>query len=394
VIYLILKEALSSLYTAKLRSILAILGVLVGTAAIVALIASSRLATNHALSQFKTLGTHLLALNFQSLTAADASNAPHSLSLTSINQLEQSSSQVAAAAPYIQLFQPMVIYGKSFSGQIVGTTENFMQIAKVQIEQGRFVLAVDSRSFYCVIGAKIAEQFERHHHHPIGQQLQVGQHFFTIVGVAQRWQPNLFLLLDLNRAIIVPIATTRLLSAEANIQNILFRLTSHPNLPLIRQALSEKMAQLLPNTQLQFRDPGQIIHLVGQQRQTFNWLLIATGGISLVVGGIGVMNIMLVSVVERRREIGMRMAIGAKRFDIACLFLVEAVMLTLFGGIMGVILGLLVTYAIAVVTAWEFYFYWIPVLLGFLVSVFVGMLSGFYPAWRAAQLDPIQCLTL
>ena len=132
--------------------------------------------------------------------------------------------------------------------------------------------------------------------------------------------------------------------------------------------------------------------MVAKQRATYTWLLVAIGSISLVVGGIGVMNIMLVSVVERRREIGIRMAIGARQIDVLRMFLIESIMLTLFGGFLGVVVGVLASYVLSVMTHWEFYLYWLPIILGFVVSVIVGILSGFYPAWRASRLDPIVCL--
>jgi putative ABC transport system permease protein len=116
------------------------------------------------------------------------------------------------------------------------------------------------------------------------------------------------------------------------------------------------------------------------------------GGVSLIVGGIGVMNIMLVSVRERRREIGIRMAVGAKRYDIGALFLIEAVMLSVIGGLLGVMMGILITYVLAVIWHWSFTLSLWPPLAGFSVSVLVGIFFGFYPAYQAARLDPIEAL--
>ena len=120
--------------------------------------------------------------------------------------------------------------------------------------------------------------------------------------------------------------------------------------------------------------------------------MIAIGSISLVVGAIGVMNIMLVSVIERRHEIGIRMAIGAKRNEILVMFLIESVVLTLIGGVLGILLGVGVSFVIATASKWQFQFYLIPPLLGFAVSVLVGIISGIYPGYRASRLDPVQTL--
>ena len=116
------------------------------------------------------------------------------------------------------------------------------------------------------------------------------------------------------------------------------------------------------------------------------------GGISLIVGGIGVMNVMLVSVVERKREIGIRMAVGAKRKDIRMLFLIESITLAVLGGFMGIILGVFTSYIIAVFSGWGFALFLLPPILGFIVSVATGVFFGFYPAYSASKLDPIQTL--
>ena len=136
----------------------------------------------------------------------------------------------------------------------------------------------------------------------------------------------------------------------------------------------------------------QIIKSMEEQGRIFTLLLGLIGGISLLVGGIGVMNVMLVSVVERKREIGIRKAIGAKRRDIQMLFLIESIVLSLFGGVLGVIAGLGVAYVISLFSGWQFSLYLEPPLIGFGVSVFTGIFFGFYPAMRAARLDPIETL--
>lgn len=390
-----LRESLLNLFSAKLRSVLAILGVLVGTAAVVALMASSRLATDHALAQFKSLGTNLLTMNIHDVRSLKKESTEQNvLSLSQIPLLVHSSDQIVSAAPYIELYDGIVLYGKTQSGQIIGVTSQFKSIAKVNMRQGRFISPFDTNEFYCVIGSSIAEVFKRHHVNPIGQQIKLGRELFTVVGVMAPWKPNLFLFVNLNRAVVIPFQTMYLLRPRVNIHNVVFRLVKDPNISEVQEKLSTKMTQLLPKMKLQFRNPEQIIHLVGKERKTFDSLLIAIGSIALIVGGIGVMNIMLVSVVERRREIGVRLAVGAQRWNILVMFLMESVMLTVFGGLIGILFGLVVTYVLSYLAGWGFYFYLMPPILGFLVSVLVGILSGFYPAWRASKLDPIACLTL
>lgn len=390
-----LRESLFNLFSAKLRSVLAILGVLVGTAAVVALMASSRLATDHALAQFKSLGTNLLTMNIHEPHSRGKESVEYNmLSLDQIPQLVHSSKQIVSAAPYSELYDGIILYGKTLPGQIIGATNQFKNIAKVHMKQGRFISPFDDNEFYCVIGSSIAKVFKQHHVNPIGQQIKIGHELFTVIGVIAPWKQNLFLFVNLNKAVVIPFQTMYLIRPKLQIHDIVFRLVKDPDIPEIQARLSTKMTQLFPQKKLQFRNPEQIIHLVGKERKTFDSLLIAIGSIALIVGGIGVMNIMLVSVVERRREIGVRMAVGAQRWNILVMFLIESVMLTVFGGLIGILFGLVVTYVLSHLAGWGFHFYLLPPTLGFLVSVLVGILSGFYPAWRASKLDPIACLTL
>ena len=387
------REAITNLVTAKLRSFLAILGVLVGTGSVVALISSSQLATAHALSQFKSLGTNLLALNLQSKGSDSTKNPENQFHLDDVQKLIDSSDQIVDAAPYINAFSSVYIRGvKIQNTQIIGATDALSRIAKIHLSEGRFVSTLDQNSFYCVIGEKLAKKFQDRFLDPVGKQIKVGSRYFTIVGVAKKWQPNLFLFVNVNNGVIVPLKTTYLLQSNSQINNILVRLVQNPNIKQTEAGITNMINTVLPTKKVQFRSPEQIITIVGNQRKTFTWLLGAIGGIALVVGGIGVMNIMLVSVVERRREIGIRMAIGARQSDILGMFLIESIILTIFGGLLGIALGVTVSYVLSVVTKWEFIFYLLPPTLGFVVSVLVGILSGFYPALRASRLDPIQCL--
>lgn len=387
-----IREALMNLFSAKLRSLLAILGILVGTGSVVALISSSQLATDHALAQFKRLGTNLLAVMLSSNQTANPSGQGHTLSLDDMSTIQQQIPAIEKIVPYTMLFQPMNFQDQQFEGQILGATEGLADIVKINMEAGRFVSFLDHNSFYCVVGHDIAEKIRAKGLNPINQQISVGKQLLTIIGVAAPWEPNLFLFANINQGIIIPISLSFILQPNIQIQNILLQLHPGTSLDPTKSQLETVLLQLAPDTQVRFHDPEQIIEVVSKQRSTFTWLLSAIGGISLLVGGIGVMNIMLVSVIERRREIGIRMAIGARRKDILEMFLIEAVVLTLAGGLLGVILGTATTLILAWSSGWEYSFHLLPALLGFIVSAAVGVFSGLYPSYRASRLDPIATL--
>ena len=170
------------------------------------------------------------------------------------------------------------------------------------------------------------------------------------------------------------------------------RLTKNANIERVQEDIKKDYKKISPDKQLFFRSAKQLIDSMTSQRNTLTLLLALIGSISLVVGGIGVMNIMLVSVVERKREIGIRKAVGARSKDIRYLFLVESVALSLLGGVLGVLAGILTSYIIAVFAGWQFELFFTPPLIGFFVSVAVGVFFGYYPAHKASLLDPIQTL--
>ena len=387
------KESFVNLAASKLRSFLAILGILVGTASVVTLVSSSLMATNNALKQFKSLGTNLLSVNIMQEQSSTHTKQVRHLRLKDMAALVRGAPQVNLVAPYTNVYASVYYNGHALNAQSVGATESLPKVVKLHIDKGRFVSRLDKDAPFCVIGAKLVKDLKKYGvFNQIGKQLQVGHTIFTVIGTTKPWQTNLFMSADLNSSVIIPLQASFLLSKYAEINNLMFRLKKNPNLKLAQQHVSAALQKIIPGRKFTFRSPQQIIGIMSKQRSTFTWLLGTIGGISLIVGGIGVMNIMLVSVVERRREIGIRMAIGANSSDIRWMFLIEAVTLTIFGGILGVLVGILVSVVVAIFAKWQITFFLLPPFLGFIVSVIVGVLSGFYPAFRASKLDPIDAL--
>ena len=385
-------ESMLNVISAKLRSSLAILGVLVGTGAVVALIYCGQLATESALAEFKTLGTNLLSVSFQSQQHQSGSAQDDIFTLKDSYKMEQDVQDIVTIAPYTQSYDSIVLGRINEYGSVIGATEDLAKILKLKIGRGRFVYALDGRNQYAVIGSKIAKKIREVGVDPLGAGISVGSDYYTVIGILQAIKPNFFFYADIDNGVVVPIGTAMALDKNAKIQNVLMRLIESPDFVTTQNQITSLVSSILPKVKVNFRDPQQIIDMVGKQRKTFTLLLSAIGSISLVVGGIGVMNIMLVSVVERRREIGIRMALGAKQRDILSMFLIESIILTLIGGALGVSIGILVSFIIATASGWGFQFYLLPIVLGFGVSVLIGIISGIYPASRASKQNPIQCL--
>lgn len=389
------KEGLLNLYFSKLRSVLALLGVLVGTASVVAMVLGGELATNEALRQFKSLGTDLFAVSINSKMQdkpASSGTSDH-LTLPQALSLVKADSAIIEVAPFTQTYYPMAYQGQPLNGLILGVTHSFANITQIKIQKGRQITLADNYAFYCVIGQELYKKMKRiSYHDPIGQQLQIGKHIFLIVGVAQPWTENSFIYANIDNAVLVPLLASTAISKYATINNVIMRLVKDADLAIVQEHVNTLLNDMMADKLFSFRSAKELIAKMRKQSDILTVFLGLIGSVSLIVGGIGVMNIMLVSVIERRREIGIRLAVGAKRSDIAGLFLVEAVMLSLLGGVLGVVIGILIAYIIAVFWHWQFTLFWWPPLAGFSVSVAVGVFFGFYPAYQASRLRPIEAL--
>jgi putative ABC transport system permease protein len=372
-----------------------LLGILVGTASVVAMVSGGQLATNEALKQFKLLGTDLLAITINNADSEDhhASASSASLTLPQAEGIASADQAVLEVAPYTSLYDSASYNGHAVNATILGVTDSFARVVHLQIDRGRLISSFDHRQLFCVIGNKVYQDLKKvDNQDPLGKQLQVGKNFLTVVGVLKPWPENSFVYADMDASILVPIAATQTLSQYAMINNILLKLKPTSDIESSKIKITNYLNSQVSGKHLFFRSAEELVASMGKQSQILTIFLGLIGGISLLVGGIGVMNIMLVSVVERKREIGIRLAIGATQKDIRYLFLVEAILLSLVGGGLGVFCGMLITLMIALIWHWQFVFFIMPPIIGFSVSVFIGIFFGFYPAYKASKLNPIDAL--
>ncbi|MFA5959627.1 MAG: ABC transporter permease [Tatlockia sp.] len=387
------KQAYVNLAAAKLRSFLAVLGILVGTAAVVALISCGQLATEKALQQFRALGTDLLAVSAYPKNQTKTSATESQIGLDVWRKIPEHIPSVLQIAPYSTAYQPLSFAGTALHGAVIGADERLAKIIRITMAKGNFVSFVDSFEHFCVIGDGLARQLEQiHFADPIGQQLRIGQTLYTIIGIAAPWKENSFFNEDINQAVIIPLSGMALISKDSKINNAVLLLKSDSVIDEVIGEIKKIIGLQAPKLNVFTRSAKQIIASMESQGHIFTLLLAIIGGISLLVGGIGVMNVMLVSVSERKKEIGIRKAVGAKNKAIAALFLAESVMLSFLGGTLGVLLGLLFTWVIAYFSNWPFIVFFLPPLAGFAVSVATGVFFGFYPAMRAAKLEPMASL--
>lgn len=377
------KVAFANLTATTMRTVLAMLGILVGTASVVAMVSSGQMATQQALVQFKALGTDMLAISISNDSNSGGGGGGGSdnnpLDLAKAQAVQSASPAIDTVAPYTLLYAPITYHGDSINGSLIGATQALANVIRINMLSGRFVSDLDHYQLFCVVGNKIYKNLQDHVKNPLGTQIKIGDNIFTIVGIADAWPENAFFYQDINNAIIIPIMTSKLLSKYATIDNLVIRLKPNADIPAVQTAITNYINGAAPGKKLFFRSAKELIKSMTAQRKIFTLLLGFIGSISLLVGGIGVMNIMLVTVLERRREIGIRLALGARRSEIQWMFLSEAVLLSLAGGILGIITGLLCSFIIAEFAHWQFTVFLWPPLIGFTVSVLIGVFFGFYP---------------
>lgn len=388
-VFINIKQAFKNIQHHFLRSFLTLLGVLVGTAAVVALLTGSELATESALSQFKKLGVDLIAVSF-SQSSGEEDHSQGDFNQAAIDQFK--SKNIILAAPYTMHFSQITYQNVQSDSNVLGLTGEMSDVLKLSLSAGRFITNLDKNAFYCVVGHDIAKTLQYDQHNLVGEQIKINNYYFTIIGVLEPADKSLFLLTDTNESILIPLSTSLQLYKNAQISHVIFKTVPEKPINDIQAEVQSYFEKTRPGMQLNFRSPESIIENMQKQNHIFKMLLGFIGSVALIVGGIGVMNIMLVSVTERKREIGIRMAVGANHHDILYLFLAEAAILTLLGGVAGIVIGEAIGFITAKISHWPFHFLPMPIFIGFIVSALVGLFFGFYPAQKASRLDPIEIL--
>jgi putative ABC transport system permease protein len=369
-----------------------LLGILVGAASVVAIVSGGQLATARALQEIKKLGTNLIVASFNYTGRECGDHEETKVPLNTILNMKSKVPKIAKVAPYTPAYADIYFHGKPIKGEVAGITSDFVDVAKLTLLSGRFVSSLDKQAYYCTIGFDIYQQIRQYTMKPLGEQIKIGDTIFTIVGIANPSPQNTFMEVNAANTIFIPIRTSFLINPYVKINDTIIQTFPDAKLAITQKMIATYLQQHLRNQQVSFRNSAQLLSSMKKQQGIFTVFLGFIGGISLIVGGIGVMNIMLVAINERRHEIGIRRAIGAKRRDIQFLFLVEAIILALLGGTLGVIVGILASFIIAEARHWEFHIFLYPPLVGFVVSVLTGIFFGIYPAFKASRLNPIEAL--
>ena len=382
-----LREAIVSLYMAKQRSLLALLGIVIGIGSVITMVSVGTIAKHQALEQFKELGTDFLAIR------ADSSD--QRIRLADALELPKGVSSITAVAPWVKGNNEVIYAGKNIAqAGTLGVTGSFARVNKLHLEQGRFVSELDFRRYYCVVGAEIASALrDAGAERLLGESIRLNRHILTIVGVLRAVQlGGVAQDFNANRSVLVPFSTAQRMFPGRGVRVAAARMRPDVHHTVAASEVKNYFRSRMPDLKITVGSAQRLIEQMERQMQTFALLLAAVGSISLIVGGVGVMNVMLVSVNERRKEIGIRRALGARRVDIRNQFLTESIVLSLLGGVFGILLGVGSTWLFCWFTGWTFLVNLGAALMGFAVACCVGVFFGLHPAIHAAQLDPIVAL--
>ena len=380
----ILAMAWQSITTQLARSLLMMLGVTIGVAAVIALVAAGNGASAQVTARIESLGANLLFVNpgtGTQLTLQDSAELPKITPL------------VIAAMPMISSGGPLVYGGQSQFAPVNGVDQLWPRMRNAPVARGRFISAADVRqdTYVVDIGSNVATNVFGSLD-PVGRQVRLEGSTFTVIGVMA--PKGAAYGVNQDNVAFIPVSTAEVVLQTTQISAIDAQVRSPSDAPFAADELQRYYTYRYQNNPqaVQVSSEDALLSTVQGNRRTFTYLLGGTAAISLLVGGIGIMNIMLVSVSERTREIGLRKAIGARFGDILLQFLAEAVALSGMGGLVGVALGLLGSGAVAHLAGWKDLIVGSSVVLAFGFSLGVGVVFGAYPAARAAGLDPIDAL--
>ena len=394
------RVAFTSIREHKLRALLTMLGIIIGVGAVIAVVALGTGAQRAIEARIEALGARLLTINpGQMFTMGRASDIRVSLTVKDYESLASDASMLQAVTPEMQRSLQVKYGNRNFNINILGTTPNYVETRNYTVPLGKMFTAGDdaARQRYAVLGAAIPAMFNVNPAALIHQMIQIRGQPFEVIGVlSEKGSQGGFMNLD--EQILIPLKTAQFrMFGTDRLRSIAVVVKDEYSLEqgmvdIERVLRREHKVRPGGDNDFQIRNQQDILATQQETTQTFKLLLGGIAFVSLIVGGIGIMNIMLVSVTERTREIGIRKALGATKTNVLLQFLIEALVLCLFGGLLGVLAGGGGAMAMSYFAKWNTYISPESVLLAFAFSALVGLFFGLWPAWRAANLNTIDAL--
>jgi len=391
--------ALRSIRRNLLRSFLTVLGIVIGVSAVITMVTLGSGATQAVQNQIASLGTNLLMIRpGQRMGPGSTGNTAPSFKDSDVDAIASQISGITAVAPEARASATLVMGGQNWTSSVIGSTNAWLQTGNWTLQSGRTFndAEMNSGAAVCIIGATIQRQLYGGGD-PVGQQLRMGKVPCQVVGLLQSKGQGSFGN-DQDEVVLMPLKTLqRRMTGKTTVDTLLVSLDPASDASRVKASLTQLLRELRKlassdDDNFNVLDTKQLADTMSGTTQVMTTLLGAVAAVSLLVGGIGVMNIMLVSVIERTREIGLRLAIGALEREVLLQFLIEAVVLASLGGLVGIVLATAASVSLAQLMQVPYMFQPGINLLSFVFSAGIGVLFGYFPARRAARMDPIEAL--
>ena len=396
------KIALRALANNKLRAFLTMLGIIIGVASVITMLAIGQGSKRSIQAQISEMGSNIIMVHPGGERRGGVRMDPsemQTLKLTDYETLRDETNFLSAVSPNVSSSGQLIAGNNNYPSSISGVGTEYLDIRQLSVEQGEMFTEADIQvsAKVCVIGQTIVENLFPDEQDPVGRVIRFNQVPFRVVGVLKAKGYN-SMGMDQDDIVLAPYTTVmKRLLAQTNLEGIFASALSED---MTDYATDEITTLLRRNHKLQedeeddftIRSQQELSSMLNSTTDLMTTLLACIAGISLVVGGIGIMNIMYVSVTERTREIGLRMSVGARGIDILAQFLIEAILISITGGLIGVVIGCGASFIVKNVAHWPIYIQAWSVFLSFAVCTVTGVFFGWYPAKKAAQLDPIEAI--
>ena len=402
------KIALKAISANKLRSFLTALGIIIGVASVIAMLAIGQGSKRSIRKQIAEMGSNMIMIR----PGADmhggvrqSADAMQTLKLEDFQAIQQEARYIAAISPTVNSSGQFIYGNNNTPSSLYGVNEDYLTIRQLQVEDGEFFTEQDLKTSakVCILGQTVIDNLFPDGSDPIGKVVRFNSIPFRVIGVLKKKGYN-SMGMDQDDLALVPYTTVmKRILAITYLQGINCSAGTHDATNLVREEITgilrrnHKLKEATEGSpadadDFTIRSQEEIASMMSSTMNLLTILLGSVAGISLIVGGIGIMNIMYVSVTERTREIGLRMSVGARGMDILSQFLIEAAILSIAGGIIGVVLGIAAAYIIKAAAAMPIYIQWWSILMSFGVCTLIGIFFGWYPAKKAANMDPIEAI--
>jgi putative ABC transport system permease protein len=384
----LLFDAWGSLRVMGRRSLLALLGTVIGSSSVVALINIAHSASADAATIFIGMNTDTIAAQ---VTQACDPCGP--IPLAAIDHLQAVVPGIVGAVPVATAGSSVDFNGVSAHAVLVGTLPGLAAPMRLELRAGRFLADFDSAQAFVVVGHAVAQELATPNKAlRVGERIRIGNYLFLVIGIAAAQPPSLLLPVQADRSVFIPVQGMRRVVAVPQLDSVIFTVAPGVDVASVSTEVGRRLEALPIIDTVEVRIAESILEAMARQTRIFTYLLMALGTVSLLGGGVGVMNVTLMNVSQRRKEIGLRLALGARPQDIRNLFLAEAVALTAVGASAGAVLGVLAAYGYTAMAGGDFVLVPLSVPLGAGSTVLVGLACGLYPAISAARLQPVTAL--